>query len=76
MSRNSFKELEKLEIEKLDNAVRRIKSKVNSNISVFNLFGDMSELFLPKILGLIVAMLGGKSDRNPSPKNKYPNLRG
>lgn len=75
---NNFKELERQEMQKLDPAVNRIKSNVNSNLGMFQFIGNITDLFLPKIFGLFLTMFGGDEDAKHSefPKNKYPNTRG
>ncbi len=75
---NNFKELERQEMQKLDPAVNRIKSNVNSNLGMFHFIGNITELFLPKIFGLFLSMFGGNDDTDTTefPKNKYPNTGG
>lgn len=76
MGRNSFKDLENIEIEKLSAPVEDVKSSVNHNLSVFQMAGDVVQLFIPKIISLFLSLLGGEEKRDTDPDHKYPNLRG
>ncbi len=72
---NNFKELEKEEMKNLDPSVNRIKSRVNSNLGIFQFIGEMFEMFLPKLASILVSLTGGSSIEDPK-RNKdkrYPN---
>ena len=72
---NNFKELEREEMKNLDPSISRIKSNVNSNLGIFQLIGEMVELFLPKFFGMFINLAGGGNDENFKIKRdkKYPN---
>jgi hypothetical protein len=76
MSRNSFKELEKLEIEKINAPIEQIKSNINHNLGTYHFAGDIIQLFIPKIFQLFLSFLTPENRRGTDPKSKYPNLRG
>ncbi len=75
MRTNNFKELEKQEIKNLDNAVGRVKSNVKRNLNMFSFIGDMAELFIPKIFGLLLNMMGRKDKTEQFPRDRYSNTR-
>ena len=72
---NNFKELEKEEMQKIDSSLQRIKSNVNSNLGFFQFFGDMIEMFLPRLAGILVHLTGGSTieDSRNNKDSKYPN---
>lgn len=83
-AKNSFKELQKEETDKFSNASQqKIRNNLDSNVGLFHFFGEIVELYLPKIFGLFVKMSGGgpsAADENIDPNRltdnerpKYPN---
>ena len=72
---NNFKELEREEIRNIDPSIEKIKSNVNSNLGIFQLIGEMVEMFLPRLLNMIVSLTGGSSidDEDDKKPSKYPN---
>jgi len=68
---NNFKELEKMEVEDMDQPISRIKNNVTGSLGLFRLVGDMMELFMPKVFGLFVSMSQQQKPGNST--NKYPN---
>lgn len=76
MGRNNFKELEKIEIEKIDAPLERIKSDVNHSLGLFQFTGDLVHHFIPRIFDLFLSFLTPDKGRNTDPESKYPNLRG
>jgi len=82
--KNSFKELQKEETAKFSSASeQKIRNNLDSNVGLFHFFGEIVDLYLPKIFGLFVKMSGGgpsASDDNNDPNRstdnerpKYPN---
>lgn len=74
--KNSFKELERLEIEGRTAPLKRIQNNITSNLSLFKFIGNIMELFFPRMVDLIVRLAGGKDspDTPSKPKpSKYPN---
>jgi hypothetical protein len=76
MPRNSFKELEKIEMENVTAPLDKIKSNVNHSLGVFQFAGEITQLFIPKIVELLFSIFGGDDTRKADPNSKYPNLRG
>lgn len=77
MEKNSFRELEQLNESRFDE--KRTRENVQHSMGLFQFFGNIVELFVPKIFSIFVNMTGGKSDdetngnfkQNHRPK--YPN---
>lgn len=81
--KNSFKKLEEEQSAKFrPSSENKVRENVNHNIGFFHFFGDIIELYLPKVFGLFVKMSGGgpsqNIDNNPNrasdnDRPKYPN---
>ena len=82
--KNSFKELQEEETGKFNSvSEQKIRNNLDANVGLFHFFGEIVELYLPKIFGLFVKMSGGSpsgandnDDPNRSTDNerpKYPN---
>ena len=74
--KNSFKELERLELEGRNVPLNKIQNNITSNLGLFKFMGDIMELFFPRMVDLIVRLTGGsvnpKVDSGSKP-SKYPN---
>jgi hypothetical protein len=63
-SKNSFKELEKLEEEKYANKLHDVKKKVDGNLNSVHSMLNIVDVYFSKLLGYFVSMIGGeKSDK-------------
>lgn len=76
MRTNNFKELERLEIEKINAPLEQVKSNVNHNLGMIRFGGDLINHFIPKIFELFLSLLTPEKRRGTDPDSKYPNLRG
>ena len=77
MKKNSFKELEKLELEEVSMRSDTIRNGIASDIGMMRYVTSVIELYFPKIVDLFVSLAGGSptvpdnSNKNP---NKYPDM--
>ena len=73
--RNSFQELGK-EIQEQHQPPRYVSNNIRKNIRFFHLFGDLIDLFFPKVVNIISNMLGSTGDRKSEYEDyaKPPNL--
>ena len=58
--KNSFKELEKLEMEEVSMRKDVIKKGIDSDIGIMRYFSSILELFFPKLLDLVISLFGDK----------------
>ncbi len=74
--RNSFKELEELEMQDVSMDTAKIKNGANSDIGIMRYVTSVVEMYFPKILDLFISLAGGSSDStdNMRKQNKYPDL--
>ena len=71
---NNFQELEARRLKKMDKPPARIKRNILGRMGTYHLISDMIELYLPRVFGFIINMLGGNEDEAPTiNKSKYPN---
>ncbi len=71
--RNSFKELEKENMERFEKESQNVKDKIDGETSSFKFIGDVLDLYFSKVMGVFVAMSGGKDDDNkPQKDNSNP----
>lgn len=73
---NNFKELQKMQLDKVEFRSSRIKSGISSSINAFSFVGNMLDHFIPKVLGIFVNMTGGDDNKTSVRRPKYPNTRG
>lgn len=61
MAANNFKELEKLNEDQFRDSAsdNQIRKNVSHSIRFFRFFGDIFELYIPKVIGVFVNMSGG-----------------
>jgi len=50
---NNFKELERQQSEAFDNAGKKIKKKLNNDISVFSFFGNVIDLYFSRMFNVM-----------------------
>ena len=77
MSKNSFKELEEIELQEVSMRTDTIRNGIASDIGMMRYVTSVIELYFPKIIDLFVSLAGGSPDtpedskRNP---NRYPDM--
>jgi hypothetical protein len=64
MSPNSFKELDRINIENRKTNGDNIKSNLNSNIKLFSFVSDILEIYLPKVGEVFTSMVIDSSKSN------------
>lgn len=77
MRKNSFKELEELEMRDVSMKTDNIRNGIASDIGMMRYVTSVIELYFPKIVDLFVSLAGGSpgspSDTKRNP-NKYPDM--
>jgi hypothetical protein len=72
--RNSFKELEELEMQNVSMPSDAIKNGITSDIGILKFISTIVEMYFPKLADLFIGLSGGEStDKNKKP-NRYPDL--
>jgi hypothetical protein len=76
MRKNSFKELEELELKEVSMRTDNIRNGINSDIGMMKYVSSVIELYFPKILDLFVVLAGGNISDNSNKRNqkKYPDM--
>ena len=69
---NNFQELEKKKLDAYPDSMNRIKRRVDGSMDIYKFVGNIFDLYFPKIVGFMTALLGGDSNSSV-PKSKYPN---
>ena len=75
--RNSFKELEELEMQEVSMDSASIKNGISSDIGIMRFVTSVVEMYFPKIVEMFVGLSGGtldKSAMNRRKQSKYPDL--
>ncbi len=75
--RNNFQRLQDEELNDYPQPPARIKEDLNHSQNMFQLVGNVIDLFIPKLFQMLARMLGGGSKIDQTPENKpprYPNL--
>lgn len=73
--RNSFKELEDLEMQDVSIKNNDIKKGISSDIGILKYVSTIVEMYFPKIADLFVGLAGGESNSTQNKKpNRYPDL--
>lgn len=78
--RNSFKELEELEMRDVSMQSDAIKNGITSDIGILKYVSSIVEMYFPKIVDLFVGLAGGspsdqaKIGKNEKQPSKYPDL--
>ena len=62
--KNSFKELEKIEMEDISMRKDVIRRGIDSDIGIIRYFTSVIELYFPKVLDLLLMLFGEKSIGN------------
>ncbi|MFT6336319.1 MAG: hypothetical protein ACJATI_003078 [Halioglobus sp.] len=75
--RNSFKELEELEMQEVSMDSARIKNGINSDIGIMRYVTSIIEMYFAKIIDMFIDLAGGSPDipkNGLKRQNKYPDL--
>jgi hypothetical protein len=75
MTRNNFKELEELLSKDKEFTLQKVQNNLVATRNLFGFLGDIIELFLPKIMDVIINLSGGNVKEN-SDQIKYPHEGG
>lgn len=77
MSRiNNFEELERETIQEFGPPPRRISKNVRSSMRIFQLVGNLIDLFFPKVLSLFMVLSPDHKEKDRAQNHsKPPNLR-
>ena len=72
--KNSFKELEELEMKDIRMKSDKILMGVNADIGIMKYIGSIVELYFPKIVDLFVGLAGGpgSAPNESTTRNTYP----
>lgn len=68
---NNFQRLEAKNMEETQDVKHRVKKRVDNSMDVYRFVGNIFDLYFPKIVGFMTAMLG--AEQKQPPKSKYPN---
>ena len=77
MRKNSFKELEEIELQEVTMKTENIRNGISSDIGMMRYVTSVIELYFPKIVDLFVSLAGGSPsipDSTKSKSNKYPDM--
>ena len=77
MRKNSFKELEKIELEEVSMRTDNIRNGIASDIGMMKYMTSVLELYFPKIIDLFVSLAGGSPsvpDSTKKRQNRYPDM--
>ena len=69
---NNFQKLESQKLDTFDESTRKVKKNVDKSMDLYRFVGNIFDLYFPKIVGFMNAILGGETDDNRA-KSKYPN---
>lgn len=75
MTRNNFKELEELLSKDKEFTLQKVQNNLVGTRNLFGFLGDIIELFIPKIMDVIINLSGGDMTEN-SKQIKYPHEGG
>jgi len=64
---NNFKQLEEEMLKEQPHAPLHIGRNVDGNIKVFQMVGDMIELYMPRVFEMLVSLVGGEPEGRPRP---------
>ncbi len=73
MNKNSFKELEELQILERGKGSSITKKNINANINLFGFISELIQLYLPKAGSVIKSFDLTTPGQNDKKQNKYPN---
>lgn len=77
MRKNSFKELEEIEMKEVSMRSDSIRNGIASDIGMMKYVTSVIELYFPKIIDLFVSLAGGSPGVPDSTKrnsNRYPDM--
>ena len=66
--KNNFKKLEEDLISQYGEPPSKVKDNIDGTFGIFRAFGDIVELFIPKMLDLFLSLFGAHSDNSSSSK--------
>ena len=66
--KNNFKKLEEDLISQYGEPPSKIKANIDGTFDIFRACGDIVELFIPKMLDLLLSLFGAQSDNSSSNK--------
>lgn len=66
--RNSFKLLEKQHIEQFESSALKVKNKLNKTLGRIELIGDITEVFIPKMLNALLYLIDNFKSTDKSKK--------
>ena len=61
MNNNNFDQLNEMIISERGGVPARIKDNITQNRRIFGFMGDILDLFLPRLLQMLIVVLGGSS---------------
>ena len=68
---NNFQELESQKLNTFEESTQRVKKNVDKSMDLYRFVGNIFDLYFPKIVGFMNAVLGGEPPSQN--KSKYPN---
>ncbi len=73
--RNSFKDLEKLEMEEVSMPNDAIKNGIASDIGIMRFVSSVVEMYFPRVVDLFIGLSGGTDkDADRRPSSNYPDM--
>lgn len=72
--RNSFKELEELEMQNVSMKSDAIKNGISSDIGIMKFVSTVVEMYFPKVIDLFIGLAGGSQNKNNRQSSKYPDM--
>ena len=76
MRKNSFKELEEIELKEVSMRSDNIRNGIASDIGMMRYVTSVIDLYFPKIMDLFVSLAGGSPSDDNDKRNakKYPDM--
>ena len=77
MRKNSFKELEEIELKEISMRTENIRNGINSDIGMMKYVTSVIELYFPKIVDLFISLAGGSTGEDEDSKRnskRYPDM--
>ena len=72
MRTNNFKRLMEMEEERTPAPPPQIKESVSGTMGVFKFVGQIVEMYLPKVVDMLVSMMGGNPGNPTTPPDRTP----
>ena len=73
--RNNFEELEEETLEQYGSPPSEVKRNIKKNIGLFHFFGNIVDLFFPKVLKIFSNMAGADDKGKTKNQTDPPNLK-